>query len=72
MRVVEAPTSLTYDEAKAKCAEIDPISYLAEPYNDYLQNELKIIISNASLTETEFWIGNRIIQCISIKQTIFF
>ena len=59
MRVVEAPTGLTYNDAKAKCAEIDPISYLAEPYNEYLQKELKTIISNTNLTETNFWTGNR-------------
>ena len=62
MLAVEAPASLTYDDAKAKCAEIDPISYPAEPYNEYLQGELKTVISNASLTESNFWIGDIILK----------
>ena len=59
MIVVEADTSLAYDDAKAKCEEVDPIAYPAVPYNEYLQDHLKNIIDNSSLTEDAFWIGCR-------------
>ena len=59
MIVVEAETSLAYEDAKAKCEEVDPISYPAVPYNEYLQDHLKNIIENSSLTEDAFWIGCR-------------
>ena len=58
MLAIESDTSLTsYEDAKKKCKEIDPISYPAEPYNQFLQNKLNMVLSNSSLTETEFWIG---------------
>ena len=58
MIAIESNTSLTtYEDAKSKCKEIDPISYPAEPYNQYLQSELNTVLSNSSLTESEFWIG---------------
>ena len=57
--MVEADTSLAYDDAKAKCEEVDPIAYPAVPYNEYLQDHLKNIIENSSLTENAFWIGCR-------------
>ena len=57
--MVEADTSLAYDDAKAKCEEVDPIAYPAVPYNEYLQDHLKNIIDNSSLTEDAFWIGCR-------------
>ena len=61
MIAIESDTNLaTYEDAKNKCKEIDPISYPAEPYNQYLQNHLKQVLSNSSLTESEFWIGNLI------------
>ena len=59
MVVVEADTSLAYEDAKTKCEEVDPISYPAVPYNEYLQDHLKNIIDNSSLTEDAFWIGCR-------------
>ena len=59
MVVVEADTSLAYGDAKTKCKEVDPISYPAVPYNEYLQDHLKNIIDNSSLTEDAFWIGCR-------------
>ena len=59
MMVVEADTNLDYDDAKAKCEEVDPIAYPAVPYNEYLQDHLKNIIENSSLTEDAFWIGCR-------------
>ena len=58
MMIVEDDTSLSYADAKTKCTELDPIAYPAEPYNEYLQDELKSMIDNTSLTETDFWIGN--------------
>ena len=58
MLAIESDTTLTsYEDAKKKCKEIDPISYPAEPYNQFLQNQLNMVLSNSSLTETEFWIG---------------
>ena len=57
MKVVESDTGLTYDDAKIKCTELDPISYPAEPYNEYLQNELRNVLLNSTGTETNFWIG---------------
>ena len=58
MLAIESDTPLaSYEDAKNKCKEIDPISYPAEPYNQYLQNELNKVLSNSSLTQTEFWIG---------------
>ena len=58
MIAVESDTTLTtYEDAKNKCKEIDPIAYPAEPYNQYLQDQLSFVLSNSSLTETEFWIG---------------
>ena len=57
MRVIESAVDMTYDDAKAKCSEVDPIAYPVEPHNEYLQGELKTIITNGSLTETDFWIG---------------
>ena len=59
MVVVEADISLAYGDAKTKCEEVDPISYPAVPYNEYLQDHLKNIIDNSSLTEDAFWIGCR-------------
>ena len=58
MLAIESDTTLTsYEDAKSKCKEIDPISYPAEPYNQFLQEQLNMVLSNSSLTETEFWIG---------------
>ena len=57
--MVEADTSLAYDDAKAICEEVDPIAYPAVPYNEYLQDHLKNIIENSSLLEDAFWIGCR-------------
>ena len=57
MKVVEAASSLSYNDAKTKCQDLDPMAYPMEPYNDYLHNELKTLIDNSTLTETSFWIG---------------
>ena len=62
MMIVESDTSLSYEDAKTKCTDLDPIAYPVEPYNEYLQNELKTMIDNSSLTETDFWIGNSLLH----------
>ena len=36
----------------------DSIALPMSPYNENLNDELKDEISNGTLTETEFWIGN--------------
>ena len=58
MKVVEANETITYDAVTEIFTNLDPIAYPVEPYNEYLQHELKRIISNPNLTEPSFWIGS--------------
>ena len=57
MKTLEADANINYAEAVAKCAEADPIAYPMEPYNEYLQDQLEVDLSNSSVTEKSFWIG---------------
>ena len=62
LKTIESSSAINYAQAVAACQDPsngDPLAYPMEPYNDYLNNELKAELSNTSLTETAFWIGKK-------------
>ena len=61
LKTIEAPSGFNYQEAVELCQHPtlgDPAAYPMPPYSEDLHTELKAELSNTTLTETEFWIGN--------------
>ena len=62
IKTIETSAGIDYKGAIATCQDEslggDLIALPMSPYNENLNEELKAEISNGSLTETEFWIGN--------------
>ena len=62
IKTIETESAIDYAGALATCQDEnlggDSIALPMSPYNENLNEELKDEISNGTLTETEFWIGN--------------
>ena len=67
LRTFEVASAIDYQGALATCQDEaiggDPIALPMSPYNENLNEELKAELSNATLSETEFWIGNYYYFC---------
>ena len=61
IKTFETSAAIDYQGALATCQDEnnggDSIALPMSPYNENLNEALKAEISNATLTETEFWIG---------------
>ena len=61
MKTIETANNINYQQAIETCQDPtmgDPAAYPMTPYSEDLHSALKEELSNATLTETEFWIGN--------------
>ena len=62
-KTVESANTINYQEAIEICQDLtiaDSPAYPMAPFSEDMHAELKAELSNATLTETEFWIGNYI------------
>ena len=64
VRTFETSAAIDYQGALATCQDEnnggDSVALPMSPYNENLNMALKAEISNATLTETEFWIGKHL------------
>ena len=62
LKTIETASNINYQQAVEACQNwntiADPAAYPVPPYSEDLHTALTAELSNATLTETEFWIGN--------------
>ena len=55
IKVIDMPSSITYDEAVARCAESGAV--LTEPKNDQTMENIGNVLGNYTGNSSSFWVG---------------